>query len=70
MEIFHTTVTAASTATLASMKPRYPVSRAGALSTASRTSPVAADAVMNASTISRGRRAPTFLSSHKPRRIP
>ena len=35
-----------------------------------RISPVATDAMMNASTTSRGRRSPTFLSSQRPRRIP
>ena len=31
---------------------------------------VATDAVMNPSTTSRARRVPTFLSSHRPRRMP
>ncbi len=70
IEIFHTNVIAASTATLPSMKARYPVSSRGAPATTSTTSPAATDPVMNPSTMSRGRRAPTVRSLHSPRRTP
>jgi len=70
MEIFHTVVMTASTATLVSMKARYPVTMTGAPRTISRIRPTVTDAVMNASTISRGRRAPTFLSAQRPWRMP
>src|SRR6202020_2714840 len=55
MEIFHTVVIAASTAMLPSMQPKYPDNSVGAPSPTIRTSPTATDAMVNASTISRGR---------------
>jgi hypothetical protein len=70
MEIFHTVVIAASTAMLPSMQPKYPDNSVGAPSPTMRTSPTATDAMMNASTISRGRFAPTFLSTHRPSLMP
>ena len=42
----------------------------GAPSVNSKISPVATDAMMNASTMSRARRAPTFLSSQRPCLMP
>ena len=70
MEIFHTVVMAASTATLPSRQAKYPDNSVGAPNPAKSASPTATDAMMNASTISRGPFAPTFLSSHRPRLIP
>src|SRR5580700_9399018 len=70
IEIFQTVVMAASTATLTSMQPKYPDSSGGAPSATSSTRPAASDAVMNVRTMSLGRLAPTFLSSHWPCRMP
>jgi len=70
MEIFQAAVIAASTATLASMHPKYQVSWGGAPPVASTRSPIATDARMKPSTISRGPRAPTFRSAHRPLRTP
>jgi hypothetical protein len=70
MEIFHEVVISASTATDPSMHPRYQVSSRGAPPSVSTHSPVKTDASMNASTASRGPRAPTFRSAQCPRRTP
>jgi hypothetical protein len=70
MEIFHPVVIAASTVMLPSMQAKYPVSSPGAPSPAISASPTATDAMMNASTISRGRLAPTFRSAHRPSLMP
>src|SRR5580693_1680793 len=70
IEIFQTVVMAASTATLTSMQPKYPDSSGGAPSPTSSARPAASDAVMNVRTMSLGRLAPTFLSSHWPCRMP
>ena len=60
----------ASTATLASMHPKYHDNCRGAPSVISSARPAATDAVRNDSTMSRGRLAPTFRSSQRPRRMP
>ena len=70
MEIFHTVVMPASTATLRSMQPKYQDSSRGAPSVTSRIRPAARDAMMNSKTMSLGRLAPTFRSAQRPRRTP
>jgi hypothetical protein len=70
MEIFHTVVMPASTATLTSMHPKYQDSCRGAPSATISVRPAATDAMMNDSTMSLGRLAPTYLSSQRPRRMP
>jgi hypothetical protein len=60
----------ASTATLASMHPKYQDNCGGAPSVTSSTRPAATDAVRNDSTMSRARFAPTLRSSQRPRRMP
>ena len=70
IDIFQVAVIAASTATLASMHPKYQVSSVGAPPTASTSSPQNTDARMKASTTSRGPRAPTLRSAQRPRRTP
>jgi hypothetical protein len=70
MEIFQAAVIAASTATLASMHATYQVSWRGAPPAASTASPTATEPRMKPSTSSRGPRAPTLRSSHRPLRTP
>jgi hypothetical protein len=70
MEIFHTVVMPASTATLASMHPRYHDSCGGAPSVTISTRHAATEAMRNDKTMSLGRLLPTFRSSQRPCRMP